>query len=229
MTEAHSEIRANHDMRRMMVLLIALTIAFLAPFVIWGHAWEWSIDQAPQQLRPYGALSTPMAFLLLVCDLFLPIPATAVMAGLGGLYGPWLGNLIGNAGTFCSGFLAYTVCRRYGQKAVYTLLSKDEQTQGHQLFHDYGGWILALSRWLPLLPEVVACMAGFFHMTARSVALAILVGGAPMALTFAWVGHLGEGNPTRPLLISALTPPNFCWWIGKRLTRIYGTERKSTP
>ena len=41
-------------------------------------------------------------------------------------------------------------------------------------------------------------------------------------------GHLGEGNPTRPLLISALTPPILWWWIGRRLTRIYGTERKST-
>ena len=76
------------------------------------------------------------------------------------LYGPWLGGLAGAAGSFCSGFLAYALCRRYGQKAVDALLSKDEQTRGHQLFHDYGGWILALSRWLPLLPEVVACMAG---------------------------------------------------------------------
>ena len=75
-----------------MIIFIALTVAF----VIWGQAWEWSIDQALQQLRPYGALATPMAFLLLVCDLFLPIPATAVMEGLGGLYGPWLGGLIGD-------------------------------------------------------------------------------------------------------------------------------------
>ena len=215
-------------MRRMMILFIALTIAFLIPFLIWGHAWEWSTDQALQQLRRYGALAAPMAFLLLVGDLFLPIPATAVMAGLGWLYGPWLGGLVGAAGSFCSGFLAYALCRRYGQKAVDALLSKDEQTRGHQLFHDYGGWILALSRWLPLLPEVVACMAGLFHMSARSVALALLVGSAPMALTFAWVGHLGEGNPTLSLLISALAPPILWWLIGKRLTRIYGTERKST-
>ena len=68
-------------------------------------------------------------------------------------------------------------------------------------------------------------MAGLFHMSARSVALALLVGSAPMALTFAWVGHLGEGNPTLSLLISALAPPILWWLIGKRLTRIYGTER----
>ena len=216
-------------MRRMMILFIALAVAFLAPFLIWGHAWEWSTDQALQQLRPYGALAAPVAFLLLVGDLFLPIPATAVMAGLGWLYGPWLGGLIGAAGSFCSGFLAYALCRRYGQKAVDALLSQDEQNQGHQLFHDYGGWILALSRWLPLLPEVVACMAGFFHMSARSVALALLVGSTPMALTFAWVGHLGAENPTRSLLISALAPPILWWWIGRRLPRIYETERKQTP
>ena len=83
-------------MRRMMILFIALTIAFLIPFLIWGHAWEWSTDQALQQLHRYGALAAPMAFLLLVGDLFLPIPATAVMAGLGWLYGPWLGGLLGD-------------------------------------------------------------------------------------------------------------------------------------
>ena len=87
-------------MRRMMILFIALTIAFLIPFLIWGHAWEWSTDQALQQLHRYGALAAPMAFLLLVGDLFLPIPATAVMAGLGWLYGPWLGGLVGAAGSF---------------------------------------------------------------------------------------------------------------------------------
>ena len=36
---------------------------------------------------------------LLTLDVFLPIPATAVLATLGMAYGPWLGGLIGTLGT----------------------------------------------------------------------------------------------------------------------------------
>ena len=52
-------------MRRMMILFIALTIAFLIPFLIWGHAWEWSTDQALQQLPRYGALAAPILWWLI--------------------------------------------------------------------------------------------------------------------------------------------------------------------
>ena len=139
-----------------------------------------------------------MAFLLLVGDLFLPIPATAVMAGLGWLYGPWLGRFINR---FAPGSLRMR-CVDLRSEAVDALLSENEQ----KVFHDYGGWILALSRWLPLYRKAPAWPA----QSARSVALALLAGSAPMAL-LGW--HLGGGNP--PLLISALAPPILWWLIGK--------------
>ena len=158
-------------MRRMMILFIALTIAFLIPFLIWGHAWEWSTDQALQQLRRYGALAAPMAFLLLVGDLFLPIPATAVMAGLGWLYGPWLGGLVGAAGSFCSGFLAYALCRRYGQKAVDALLSKDEQTRDISFsmitvdgFLRFPGGCPSYRKWSPAWPASFTCRLGLWPL-----------------------------------------------------------------
>ncbi|MEA3367453.1 MAG: hypothetical protein U9R68_04995, partial [Planctomycetota bacterium] len=52
---------------------------------------------------------------LLVADLFLPVPATGVMAALGSVYGPVLGALVGAVGSAMAGLLGYGLARVGGQ------------------------------------------------------------------------------------------------------------------
>lgn len=204
-------------MRRLIFIFIGLSMAMVVPFFLWGEAWNWSTDQALEWLHSYGQWAGLMGCLLLIGDILLPIPSTAVMAGLGLIYGPWIGGLIGGLGSFLAGFIAYGLCRTFGQKALNYLVKADDQTLGQMWFERYGEWTLVLSRWLPLLPETLACMAGFFHMRPARVATALVLGSLPMALSYAWVGHLGKQNPGASLLLSALVPPMLWWAIGKKL------------
>mgnify|MGYP006172600101 CR=1 FL=1 len=48
-----------------------------------------------RRLEQYGGWAWLVGIGLIVCDLVLPVPSTAVIAGLGMMYGPWLGGLIG--------------------------------------------------------------------------------------------------------------------------------------
>jgi uncharacterized membrane protein YdjX (TVP38/TMEM64 family) len=206
-------------MARLFWIFLGLAVLFLIPFLMWGGHWDWSPNETVDWLKQYGKWGWLVAFCLLMGDLFLPITSTAVMSGLGLVYGPVWGGLIGASGSFVSGMMAYGLCRLFGERAIERLLGHEDQVRGKQLFLRYGGWLVALSRWLPLLPEVIACMAGFLRMPWMSFLVALACGTIPMAFTFAMVGHLGADNPTMSMLLSACVPPLLWWMIGKRLMR----------
>ena len=114
--------------------------------------------------------------LLLAADLFLPLPGTLIMSALGYVYGPVGGGLLATVGSFLGGTLGYGLCRLLGRGAARRLLGEKDLEKGERLFASVGGWIVVLSRWLPLVPEVVSCMAGLTRMPARSFLLALLCG-----------------------------------------------------
>ena len=72
-------------MIRLVGIFVALAILVLIPFLIWGDGFEHRLGLAGaiDWLRRYGGWAWAAGVLLLVSDLFLPIPATAVMAALG--------------------------------------------------------------------------------------------------------------------------------------------------
>jgi len=152
-------------------------------------------------------------------DLLLPIPSTAIMAALGLVYGPIWGGLIGTAGSFLGGALGYGLCRWFGRPLALRILGPDGLVQGERLFARAGGWLVALSRWLPILPEVIACMAGVTRMPVWAFVAALLCGAAPMAFTFAAIGHLGGDHPVLAIVLSALAPPLLWLLVGNYVRR----------
>ena len=161
-------------MFRLIWIFIGLAVLFSIPFLIWGTHWDWSSQDAVRWLRQYGRWGWLVALVLFMGDLFLPIPSTAVMSSLGLLYGPVWGGLIGGIGSVGSGVIAYGLCRLFGERAVGKLIGKKDQEKGKLLFMKYGGWMVALSRWLPLMPEVVSCMAGFLRMPWHTFVMALV-------------------------------------------------------
>ena len=79
--------------------------------------------------------------------------------------------------------------------------------QGRRLFAGTsGGLVVALSRCLPLLPEVIACMAGLAHMPPARFFTALATGCVPMGFLFAWIGAAGRDSPGLAIGLSILIP-----------------------
>ena len=158
-------------MMRLFGWFLVLALIVLIPFLIWGSGFERSFSQegTVAWLTGYGRWASVAGILLLMSDLVLPIPATAVMAALGFVYGPVAGGLIATLGSFLSGALAYLLCRRFGRPAAARLLGPQELVDAERLFARVGGWLVVLSRWLPVFPEVIACMAGLCADAAVAV------------------------------------------------------------
>lgn len=193
---------------RLVILFFALAALFLIPFLFLGNRIdEWLAGEgAVTWLKSFSGSAWIMAILLLLSDLILPVPATAVMAALGILYGPIVGGLIGGSGSVLSGMTAYSVCRLAGRKAALKLAGENDLLQGEKFFARSGTWAVVVSRWMPLLPEVIACLAGLTRMPAGRFSAALVCGSFPMAFVYAALGYAGVDHPVLALTASALIP-----------------------
>ncbi len=197
-------------MKRLLLLFFALALLVFVPFLLWGGHFEraMTLEGTVAKLRSTGPWAWLVGIALLVLDLFLPILGTVVMSALGLIYGWVLGGLLASLGSIAAGLLAYGLCLRFGRRAALRLTGEESLREGERLFHgELGGWIVALSRWMPVLPEVVACLAGIARMPLRRFFPALCVGSIPVGFVFARIGEAGENRPGLALLLSAGLPP----------------------
>ncbi|MEM1441637.1 MAG: VTT domain-containing protein [Verrucomicrobiota bacterium] len=202
-------------MKRLFLLFLVLALLVIVPFLIWGGRFEEEMTQenTVARLRATGDWAWAVGIGLLVVDLFLPILGTVVMSALGLIYGWFLGGILSALGSIAAGLLAYGLCRKLGRGVAKWLAGEEGLANGERLFGgETGGWLVALSRWMPVLPEVVACLAGLTQMSFPRFFAALCVGSIPMGFVFAWIGHAGESTPGMALLLSAGLPP-LIWGV----------------
>lgn len=202
-------------MPRLVLLAVTLAIALSVP--TWGEVGAlFSPEGVTDRLRGWGAWAWVAGFGLIVSDIVFPIPATAVMAALGVIYGPITGGLISAAATMTAGTIAYAVLRSFGPRAGRWLAGEKGMQTAERLFHDYGGWIVAGSRWMPILPETIAGLAGLARMPFPRFVTALACGALPMGLTAATIGHVGADAPLIAMAVSGLIPL-MLWPLAHRL------------
>lgn len=199
---------------RFLLIFVGLAAVVLASFFLWGENLMNTFTQEGSilWLNRYGVWAWSAGIALLIADLLLPIPATLVMAAIGYLYGPLLGGMISALGSFLAGSLGYWLCRLMGERVARRLLGEKDFTRGRRMSGGIGGWIVVLSRWLPVFPEVVACMAGLTRMPSRYFHIALACGSVPLGFTYAFVGFTGIDHPAIAIGLSAGLPP-LIWLV----------------
>ena len=198
---------------RLFLLFLGLVVLVLIPFFIWGETFLpiFQLDASIEWLSRYNQWAWAAGMILLLADLVLPIPATLVMSALGYLYGFIAGGLISAAGSFAAGAVGYWLCRLFGVRAAKKILGEKDFVKGERIFDRAGGWLVVLSRWLPVFPEVIACMAGLTRMPVNRFHLALACGSLPLGFIYALVGQTGVENPALAIVLSACLPPVI--WI----------------
>lgn len=202
---------------RLLLWFIALSALVLAVWLAWGGAWEerFTLHGAVAWLETAGPWAWAAGIALLAADLVLPVPGTVVMSALGWMYGVLLGGLAAAAGSMVAGLLGYGVGRLIGEKAARRLLGDRDFEKGKILFARGGGWLIALSRALPILPEALSCTAGLVRMPFGRFVLSLACGSLPVGLLYAWIGAAGRDAPGWALVFS-LGVPALLWTGAKR-------------
>lgn len=193
---------------RLFLVVLALVALMLLPILIFGDAIDeyFSGEEGLKRLQSFGQFAWLVGIALIIGDLVLPVPSTAVISGLGMLYGPWLGGLIGGIGSMLAGLIGYVGCRLLGRRFLDFLVGETNLEKLGRFFERYGPWAIALSRWMPLLPEALCCLAGMARMRLVPFLAALGCGSLAMGLAFAFLGAASMDRPVLGLFISALIP-----------------------
>lgn len=203
--------------RALLIAILLILAGILIPFALWGQHFDaaLSLEGTQAWISQHGSWAWLAGVLLLMSDIALPVPSTVVMSALGLMYGWFVGGLLASLGSFLAGMVAYFVCRWLGRPAALWLAGEDSLKRGEDLFARRGGWLVALSRWMPVLPEAVACLAGLVKMNLRTYLTALTCGSVPVGFAFAAIGALGKTNPQAAMLLSAAVPIGL-WLAAQR-------------
>jgi uncharacterized membrane protein YdjX (TVP38/TMEM64 family) len=206
---------------RLFLVVAALVVIMLVPLFVFGDRIDEAFGGAEgvRRLQEFGAWAWLVGVGLIVADLVLPVPSTAVIAGLGMIYGPWLGGLLGGLGSVLAGLIGYGGCRLLGGRALNFLVGDTNLQKLARFFDSYGLAAIALSRWVPLLPEALCCLAGMARMRFGPFLVALTCGSLAMGFAFAFLGQAYLDRPVLGLALSAVIPlavwPLLHVWLRK--------------
>ena len=181
---------------RIALLIFALLAVLAVPYMIWGErvAAFWEGANVLEYIRAQGPWGAVVGVGLIVADLFVPMPAPAIMAALGLIYGVWLGGAIATFASFMAGMVGYTLCRVIGPRAAAWIAGPKEIEMVRELFERSGVWLIAVSRVLPWIPEVLACLAGLSRMSLARFSTGCLIGSVLVGFLNAYFGSRGESD-----------------------------------
>jgi len=206
------------------LLRVAAIVLFAAAliaggFILFGVGPDPRLDLegARAALQATGGWAWAAGIGLLVADLLIPVPSVAVMSALGVIYGPVLGGALAALGSLLAGLFGYGLARLAGRRVAEVLAGRRGLRAARRLFRHWGGVLVALSRWLPVLPEAVAIMAGLTRMPSGRYALALACGSASVGFAFAGLGHFGADRPFLTLGLVALLPLGVWAMVAPRL------------
>jgi uncharacterized membrane protein YdjX (TVP38/TMEM64 family) len=193
---------------RLYLFIAVLVALMLAPILFFGDAIDdhFGGEEGLKRLQAYGSWAWIVGIGLIIGDLVLPVPSTAVISSLGMLYGPWLGGFLGGVGSLLAGLVAYGGCRLLGKRVHDVLVGPENLDKLDRFFKRFGLWAIALSRWMPLLPEALCCLAGMARMKFVPFFAALACGSFAMGFAFGWLGVVYSDRPVVGLLVSALIP-----------------------
>ncbi|HSR66901.1 MAG TPA: TonB-dependent receptor [Acidobacteriota bacterium] len=187
-------------MRRLAWIGLSLFLFFSLTFLLFQAGGWMAEENLARWLRDaldekgLRGLAGPVISLLLLVDLALPIPSSVVMTLAGYFQGMWLGfvfNFLGAMGAALSGFW---ICRRFGQEGFEAVIGSQESVRVEEFFRRYGAWAIVLSRSVPMLTEVVSCLAGLSRMSYRRFTALTSLGTLPICLIYSWAGDAAGGE-----------------------------------
>jgi uncharacterized membrane protein YdjX (TVP38/TMEM64 family) len=191
------------------VLLVLTVLAVLAvPAILFGDRFEDQLDgaKALEFVRAQGAWSAAVGVGLICADLIVPLPSPAIMAAMGLIYGPVLGGAIASFGSFLAGLLGYTLCRAIGPRAASWIAGPKQIERLSEFFESNGMWAIAVSRFIPAVPEILSCLAGLTRMPLGRFATGNLIGSVLVGFLNAYFGARGETDPASTVAVVAVAP-----------------------
>ena len=221
-------------MRSMLKIMLLLGLLFASTFLILNLTGVITLEKIKhwfslaQNLSPW-AIGIVVASLLF-SDLFVAMPTLTIMILAGFFLGPIGGAMSAICGLTLAGFSGYILSYRYGDLLLRRLVRKSsERHDAIASFRRHGIITILLSRAMPILPEVSACMAGLTKLPINHFAFAWLSSTVPYAIIASYAGSMSSLSNPQPAIFTAIGLTGFMW-LGWFLFRKHQAKHSSaTP
>lgn len=203
-------------MSALLKITFILFTLFASTFVFLNIMGILTIEQIEQWLTNateaspiYVAL---LVVLLLFLDLFIAVPTLtiAILAGyfLGHAYG-FVAVIIGFS---MAGIVGYFLSRLYGNKVLNFLIKEEsKRVEAMAIFKKHGLVTILLSRAMPILPEVSACLAGMMNLPFKKFLITWFISTIPYAFIATYAGSVSSIDNPKPAIFTAIGLSALLW------------------
>lgn len=223
-------------MKRFWLVAICMLITFSAMFIIADHIGYTDEAYARAQLvalgqRPHGRWWVAGAVVgLLLIDLLLPVPSSIVMLVSGAVLGVVAGTAASFAGAMLAALVGFFACRWGGQDVMRKFIGAEDVHAVGEWFSRYGVLAIIISRPVPMLTEILSCLAGLSDLRARTFIAASVLGTLPICAIYAYFGAISATRGLMPAVWVAILIPAAGWLLTQRIKGSCASEdAESTP
>lgn len=218
-------------MKPMFTLILILMLIFASTFLLFNATGLLSIEHirlwldAAQHVDPVYV--SAIVVTLLFADLFIAMPTLTITLLSGYFLGPLAGALSAILGLSLAGIGGYLFSYRYGDYLLKLLLKHPaKRAEAVDTFVQHGGMVILLSRAMPILPEVSACMAGISRMRFSRFMMLWLCSTVPYAIIGAYAGAISTLENPKPAIFTAIGMSAVLWlgWFVFKKRRALNTE-----
>lgn len=196
-------------MKQLITIALILAAAFASTFIIIKTTGVLTIDDIKQWLTMASEINPAYVVLtvvvLLFADLFIAVP-TLTICILSGYFLGWItGGLASTSGMMLAGISGYWICRAIGPKLLMKIYKDPKKLAEMQnIFSEHSTSVILMCRAMPILPEVVSCLAGANKMSFFRFMAYYSISTIPYAFIAAYAGSKSSlANPT-PAILTAI-------------------------
>lgn len=168
-------------------------------------------------MRGSHPIAAVAGVLLLIADVFLPVPSSLIMVAHGALFGIATGTLLSLVGSVASALTAFAVGRA-GNALIRRFVTPEEHERAGALLERWGLVAIVVSRPIPILAETVAILAGASPITWPRMFAAALAGSIVPAAAYAWAGAHAQGLGMQTVIfVGVIAVTGLMMVVGRRL------------
>jgi uncharacterized membrane protein YdjX (TVP38/TMEM64 family) len=203
-------------MKAFIKIFLVLTACFAATFLLIKLTGYFTIEQIESWLIQAKAWSSVyvagIVILLLVADLLIAVPTLTIVILSGYFLGYPYGAVSSLCGVTLAGSCGYMLSRYYGD-AILSFLVKEESKRNDAImtFQKHGFIMILLSRAMPILPEVSACLSGMTRMPFSKFMFAWSISSIPYVFIASYAGSISSATNPEPALFTAIGISAFLW------------------
>ena len=204
-------------MKPLLKIVVIIAACFATTFLLFKLTGALTIAQIENwliQAKQFSPLYVgTLVILLLFADLFIAVPTLTITILSGYFLGHTYGAMSALTGLLLAGICGYTLSRYYGD-TILNLLIKDETERKKAVltFHQHGLVMILLSRAVPILPEVTACLSGMTRLPFGKFILVWLVSAVPYVLIASYAGSISSIDNPKPAILTAIGITGLLWF-----------------